>query len=57
MFFILLDESRRLNLDGSWNKYWARKNKKAELKELKQQYRSERKNIKKRWRYYEKNGE
>lgn len=23
---IYLDESRRENLDGSWDKYWARKN-------------------------------
>lgn len=57
MFLILLDESRRQNLDGSWSKYWARKNRKAELRELKQQYRNERKSIKKRWKYYEKNAE
>lgn len=25
---VLLDESRRQNLDGSWDKYWERKNKK-----------------------------
>lgn len=24
-----LDESRRQNLDGSWDKYWERKNRKA----------------------------
>lgn len=33
---VLWDESRRQNLDGSWDKYWARKNaramKKAERK-------------------------
>jgi hypothetical protein len=57
MFSILLDESRRQNLDGSWNKYWVRKNRKAELRELKRQYRNERKSIKKRWKYYEENGE
>lgn len=26
---VLLDESRRINEDGSWDKYWAKKNGKA----------------------------
>ncbi len=26
---VLLDESRRINEDGSWDKYWERKNKKC----------------------------
>lgn len=30
---VLYDESRRQNLDGSWNKYWARKNARALKKE------------------------
>ena len=25
---VLLDESKRINEDGSWDKYWERKNKK-----------------------------
>ena len=25
---VLIDESRRQNLDGSWDKYWERKNRK-----------------------------
>lgn len=24
---VMIDESRRINEDGSWNKYWYRKNK------------------------------
>ena len=27
-----IDESRRINEDGSWDKYWERKNRKAERK-------------------------
>lgn len=57
MFLILLDESRRQNLDGSWNKYWAGKNKKAELKQVKREYRNKRKSVRARWKRYEKNGE
>lgn len=30
---VLLDESRRENLDGSWDKYWERKNHRAMKKE------------------------
>lgn len=30
---VLWDESRRMNLDGSWDKYWARKNARAMKKE------------------------
>ena len=30
---VLYDESRRQNLDGSWDKYWERKNKKLMKKE------------------------
>lgn len=50
-FAVILDESRRQNLDGEWDVYWARKNMRAELKELKRKYRQERKNIKKRWKH------
>ena len=27
-FVVLLDESRRINEDGIWNKYWEKKNRK-----------------------------
>ena len=27
---VLIDESRRLNEDGSWDKYWERKNRRRE---------------------------
>lgn len=47
---IIIDESRRQNIDGEWNDYWARKNCRAELKELKRKYRQERKKIKEKWR-------
>lgn len=49
-FAVNLDESRRINEDGSWDKYWARKNCKAELRELKAEYKKNRKNIKTWWR-------
>lgn len=26
---VMLDESKRINEDGSWDKYWERKNRKA----------------------------
>lgn len=26
---VLIDESRRQNLDGSWDKYWGRKNRRS----------------------------
>lgn len=29
---VLIDESRRLNEDGSWDKYWERKNRRRELR-------------------------
>lgn len=32
---VMIDESKRQNLDGSWDKYWERKNRKAMQKELK----------------------
>ena len=38
---VLIDESRRINEDGSWDKYHARKNCKAELRELKAQYKAD----------------
>ena len=34
-FAVLLDESRRINEDGSWDEYWAKKNRKAERKNKK----------------------
>lgn len=46
---VLLDESRRINEDGSWDKYWVKKNCKAELKALKAEYKQNRKYIKIRW--------
>ena len=32
---VLIDESKRENLDGSWDNYWARKNARAARKERK----------------------
>ena len=29
---VLLDESKRINEDGSWDKYWERKNRKKGVK-------------------------
>ena len=29
---VLIDESKRINEDGSWDKYWERKNKKETRK-------------------------
>lgn len=46
---VAIDESRRQNLDGSWDKYWAKKNRRAELKALKAEYKQNRKYIKIRW--------
>jgi hypothetical protein len=43
---VLIDETRRQNLDGEYNEYWARKNEKAELRELRKKYRAEKKAIK-----------
>jgi hypothetical protein len=48
---IILDESRRQNLDGAYDGYWARKNKKAELRELKRNYRADKKVIKEKWKH------
>lgn len=47
---VLLDESRRINEDGSWDSYWAKKNCKVELRELKKEYKENKKNIKNKWR-------
>lgn len=47
--FVLLDETRRENLDGSWDSYWAKKNCKAELRELKANYKRQRAEIKEKW--------
>lgn len=49
-FAALLEESRNLNEDGSWDKYWARKNCRAALRDLKAEYKQNRKNIKAFWR-------
>lgn len=46
---ITLDEDRRQNLDGHWDKYWAKKNRKAELRELKAKYKQDRKHINMKW--------
>lgn len=48
---IILDETRRQNLDGEYDGYWARKNKKAELRELKRKYRADKKAIKEKWKH------
>lgn len=48
---IILDENRRQNLDGEYDGYWARKNKKAELRELKRKYRADKKAIKEKWKH------
>lgn len=50
-FAIILDESRIENLEGMWDRYWARKNKKAELRELKRKYRADKKAIKEKWKH------
>lgn len=47
---VLLDESRRTNEDGSWDTYWAKKNCRAELRELKAEYRKSKTEIKAKWR-------
>lgn len=47
---VLLDESRRQNLDGEWDAYHAKKNCKAELRELKAEYRKNKAEIKNKWR-------
>ena len=46
---VAIDEDRVQNLDGSWDKYWAKKNHKAELRALKAQYKQDRKNINTKW--------
>ena len=47
---VLLDESRRANEDGLWDTYWAKKNCKAELRELRDTYRKNKTEIKNKWR-------
>lgn len=47
---ITLDEDRRQNLDGSWDKYWAKKNCRAELRVLKAQYKADKTIIRNKWR-------
>ena len=42
---ILVDETRRQNLDGEYNAYWARKNEKAELRALRKKYKADKKAI------------
>ena len=46
---VLLDESRSINEGGSWDKYWAKKNCRAELRTLKAEYKQSKKNIKNKW--------
>lgn len=48
---VIIGETREQNLDGSYNEYWARKNEKAELRELRKKYRAEKKAIKDRYRH------
>lgn len=45
-----IDESRRINEDGSWNKHNRKKNCKLELRELKKEYKQNKKNVKTWWR-------
>jgi hypothetical protein len=52
-FAVLLDESRRTNEDGSWDKYHAKKNCKAELRELKANYKRNKAEIRSKWRIEE----
>jgi hypothetical protein len=47
---VLIDESRRQNLDGEWDSYWAKKNRKAELREHKAEYRRNKTAIRNKWR-------
>ena len=47
---VLLDESRRINEGGSWDKYWAKKNCKAELRELRANYRKSKTETRNKWR-------
>ena len=49
-FAVLIDESRRTNEDGTWDKYNRKQNCRAELRELKAEYKQNRKNIKTWWR-------
>ena len=49
-FAALLEESRNINEDGSWDKYWARKNRRDALRTLRVEYKQNRKNIKAFWR-------
>lgn len=48
---VIIGETREQNLDGEWNEYWARKNQRAELRELRKKYRAEKKVIKDRYRH------
>lgn len=36
---VLIDESKRQNLDGSWDSYWAKKNARAMKREARRQRR------------------
>ena len=47
---VIVDETRRENLDGKYNGYWARKNRQMELRELRSEYRSRKKDIKNKWK-------
>lgn len=48
-YIVLLEESRSENLDGAWNDYWAKKNMRAELRELKTGYIAARKSTVDKW--------
>lgn len=48
-FAALLAESREINEDGSWDTYWAKKHCRAELRELKTQYKANKIKIKAKW--------
>jgi hypothetical protein len=48
-YIILLEGSRSENLDGAWNDYWAKKNMRAELRELKTGYIAARKSTVDKW--------
>ena len=47
--YVNYQTAKELNEDGSWDKYWAKKSMKAELKVLKFNYHQDRESIKNKW--------
>ena len=52
-YVFLIEESRMQNLDGEWDSYWAKKSRKAELRELKAEYRRNKAEIRNKWAMHE----